>query len=67
MHQHLRQVGAAGSRDGTDFEKEETQSGVKYIVWGQVETPNDDLSSVVTVWITEIAVSKPRSEQSRYL
>ncbi len=46
--------------DSSDFEMEETLFGVKYVVRGQLETPNGDLASVVTVWITEIAVSSPR-------
>ena len=44
----------------SDFEKEETRFGVKYVVRGQLQTPNGGVASVVTVWITEIAESKPR-------
>jgi hypothetical protein len=43
-----------------DFEQEETRFGTKYIVQGRLETPKGVLANVVTVWITEIAVSKPR-------
>ena len=47
-------------RLSSDFEQEESRFGVKYIVRGQLETPNGGIASVVTVWIAGIAESKPR-------
>lgn len=46
--------------DSSEFEKEETRFGVKYVVRGQLETPNGGLANIVTVWIAEIDVSQPR-------
>ena len=47
-------------RNSVDYVVEETRFGVKYVVSGQLRTPNGNLASVRTVWITESDVPQPR-------
>jgi hypothetical protein len=40
--------------------KVETPFGLKYIVEGQLETPNGPIAQVITVWVVEPIDNRPR-------
>ncbi len=46
--------------NSSDYLDERTLFGVKYVVLGQLESPNGSLANVRTVWITEANVPQPR-------
>ena len=47
-------------RNSADYVDEQTQFGVKYVVRGQLESPNGGLENVRSVWISETNVPQPR-------
>lgn len=47
-------------RNSSDYVDETTRFGVKYVVFGQLQSPNGNLANVRTVWITETNVQQPR-------
>lgn len=47
-------------RSSSDYVDEQTRFGVKYVVYGELRTPNGSRANVRTVWITEIDMPQPQ-------
>ena len=47
-------------RNSSNYVDEKMRFGVKYVVSGQLQSPNGNLASLHTVWIIELDVPQPR-------